>query len=103
MEDDGGVDEYFVVNSNQIKSATGNTGAFDPGNPDIRSSTATPSKGKPSYSIIEQFSKTLGVSKEQLKREYDAIVDRYKGTKQWMKAPNGKLTNLNERQWVLDV
>ncbi len=66
-----------------------------------REETATDGQEKPLYATIEQFSKTLGVSKEQLKREYDVIVDRYKGTKQWMKAPNGKPTNLNERQWAL--
>lgn len=32
--------------------------------------------------------------------EYDAIVKRYKGTSQWLRAPNGKQSSLNERQWV---
>ena len=32
--------------------------------------------------------------------EYDAVVARYKGTPMWMKAPNGKKTNMTERQWV---
>ncbi len=49
------------------------------------------------YSMAE----TLGVSKAQLEREYKAVEARYKGTDQWMKAPNGEPTNLNERQWVL--
>jgi hypothetical protein len=33
---EGGVKNLAVYSSNQIKSATGNTGAFDPTNPDIR-------------------------------------------------------------------
>ena len=32
--------------------------------------------------------------------EYREVERRYKGTDQWMKAPNGKPTNLTERQWV---
>lgn len=32
--------------------------------------------------------------------EYDAVVAKYKGTDQWLKAPNGKPSALNQRQWV---
>ena len=32
--------------------------------------------------------------------EYAAVEAKYKGTPQWMKAPNGEPTNLSERQWV---
>lgn len=32
--------------------------------------------------------------------EYDAVVAQYQGTEQWMRAPNGNPTKLNERQWV---
>lgn len=35
------------------------------------------------------------------KAQYDAIVEKYKGTDKWLKAPNGKDTNLSEKQWVL--
>ena len=41
-----------------------------------------------------------GATPEALQAEYDAVVARYKGTAQWMKAPNGKPTKLTERQWV---
>lgn len=34
-------------------------------------------------------------------KEYEGVVARHKGTDQWMKAPNGKPTNLTERQWVM--
>lgn len=45
------------------------------------------------------------VSAEEAQREYDEVVARYTnpdGTKKegWLKAPNGKPTNLTERQWV---
>ncbi|MFA6935564.1 MAG: hypothetical protein WCR70_09860, partial [Sphaerochaetaceae bacterium] len=33
-------------------------------------------------------------------RQYDAVVSELRNTKQWLKAPNGKATNLNERQWM---
>ena len=32
--------------------------------------------------------------------EKDAVRKQYEGTEQWMKAPNGKPTNLTEDQWV---
>lgn len=37
---------------------------------------------------------------EQARREYAEVEAKYKGTPQWMKAPNGNATNLSERQWV---
>lgn len=36
----------------------------------------------------------------EFKKEYDAVVIAYKGTDKWLRAPNGKPTKLNERQWV---
>lgn len=36
----------------------------------------------------------------QAQTEYDAVVAQYQGTEQWMRAPNGNPTGLNERQWV---
>jgi hypothetical protein len=33
-------------------------------------------------------------------REYEEVKKRYKGTPMWMKAPNGKPTNLTEHQWI---
>lgn len=33
-------------------------------------------------------------------RQLADVRARYEGTKQWMKAPNGKPTKLNERQWL---
>lgn len=53
---------------------------------------------------LKRFS--VAVSAEhQAQREYDEVVARYTnrdGSKKtsWMKAPNGKPTNLTERQWV---
>ena len=36
----------------------------------------------------------------EAQRQYDAVVAKYKGTPEWMKAPNGQPTKLTERQWV---
>ena len=36
----------------------------------------------------------------EAQRQYDEVVAKYKDTDQWLKAPNGKPTNLTERQWV---
>ena len=53
---------------------------------------------KPGF--LASMAESLGVTPEQLQREYDAVVKRYQGTVRWLKAPNGKKSNLNERQWV---
>ena len=36
----------------------------------------------------------------ELKQAFDAVRKQYEGSAQWMKAPNGKPTKLNERQWL---
>lgn len=46
-----------------------------------------------------QGAKTLFQESEN-DSQYDEIKTKYKGTDQWMKAPNGKPTNLSERQWL---
>jgi hypothetical protein len=33
-------------------------------------------------------------------RQYDEVDKRYRGTPQWLKAPNGEPTKLTERQWI---
>lgn len=48
-----------------------------------------------------RFSKDrIDTAEEKAKREYAEVEAQYKGTDQWLKAPNGSETNLNERQWV---
>lgn len=37
----------------------------------------------------------------EAERQYQEVKARYQGTPGWMKAPNGKPSKLNERQWVL--
>ncbi len=67
-----------------------------------KKSNAKQQNGLPSPAgFLASMADVLGVSRKQLAREYQAVVDRFKGTEQWMKAPNGKRTKLNERQWVL--
>ncbi len=36
----------------------------------------------------------------EAQRQYDEVVAKYKGTPQWLKAPNGKPTKLTEAQWI---
>lgn len=36
-----------------------------------------------------------------LQKQFAAIEKKYKGTTQWLKAPNGKNSNLNDIQWVM--
>lgn len=39
-------------------------------------------------------------SKQTPQTEIDQVREQYEGTDQWMKAPNGKPTNLTEKQWL---
>lgn len=43
----------------------------------------------------------FSLNDSETQKQYDEVVAKYKGTEQWMKAPNGKPTNLTERQWVM--
>ncbi len=36
----------------------------------------------------------------EAQRQYDEVVAKYKGTPQWLKAPNGQPTKLTEAQWI---
>ncbi len=36
----------------------------------------------------------------EAEKQMSAVRAKYEGTEQWMKAPNGKPSNLNERQWL---
>ena len=91
--------EYSVQSPNQIKSATRNNGNFDTGDTDIYRQSATPTQSE--YTIQNQIDATsldeaLRISQQQL----DEVRRKYEGTPQWLKAPNGKQSNLTERQWL---
>ena len=75
-EEFGGT-SFVALSNNQIKSATENEGTFDINNKDIRKS----------------------VRKDIVKEMYDVIA-KAKADGTYLKAPNGKKSNLNERQWA---
>ena len=78
-----GVNEIYVVFSpNDIKSATANVGTFDAENADIR------------------YKMQQNMEEGEAERQMEEVRSKYEGTDQWLKAPNGKPTNLNERQWL---
>ena len=43
----------------------------------------------------------FSLNDSETQKQYDEVVAKYKGTPQWMKAPNGQPTNLTEEQWVM--
>ena len=49
---------------------------------------------------LELKSSRKNAAKPHYNQEYAEIEARYRGADQWLKAPNGKPSNLNERQWV---
>jgi len=50
--------------------------------------------------VAHSMAKEYGISVEEAQRQYDTVVRKYRTTESWMKAPSGKPTKLNERQWV---
>ena len=53
--EDKGNDSYIAFSPNQIKSATGNNGNFDPANPDIRFSRAADLRKEAAGQVVELF------------------------------------------------
>ena len=64
-------------------------------------SRASRAEDRATRDMLVRYAKAFGVTPAQLQAEYEAVVERYKDTPQWRKAPNGEDSNLNERQWVL--
>jgi hypothetical protein len=90
---EGAGKSWLVFSPNQAKSATGNNGVFSLEN----NSTL--------YSRADEDSDASAEELAEARRQYAAVVARYTnpdGTKKpgWLKAPNGRNTKLNERQWV---
>lgn len=48
------------------------------------------------YNQTARNADSLNISQQQI----DAVRKKYEGTAQWLKAPNGKDTNLTEKQWL---
>ena len=61
------------------------------------------------FEVTKKASEELGIRYKSVptaaevaeaERQYAEVEAKYRGTAGWLKAPNGKPTNLNERQWV---
>ena len=52
------------------------------------------------YAKPEQTAGSVFNSQIEETKQIDAVRKQYENTDKWMKAPNGKPTNLNERQWL---
>ncbi len=50
--------------------------------------------------MIREASGDIKKSAARAKSEFAEVEAKYKDTDQWLKAPNGAKTNLNQRQWV---
>lgn len=76
------------------------------GNGTAEAATTAPS-GRSYEEIIERLSSPVNEQGDSLfqaapgsQSSMDAVRKQYEGTEQWMKAPNGRPTKLNERQWL---
>lgn len=81
--------EYIVFNPNQIKSATGNNGDFDPSNPDIRfskSRTTEQADALDKLGLGEDAAETVA---EQAKRRANETVDTLKSSSFWKRLNEG--------------
>ncbi len=92
----GGIaNEYIVENPNQIKSADNNVGTFSENTGDIRF--------QKDYSKPSDFDSKGNVKPEvlqEIKAERERIKAEAKANGIFMKAPNGKPTKLNQKQWI---
>ena len=75
-----GFDEYLVYKSNQVKSAVGNIGAYDPNNPDIRYSRTMPQED---VDFINNLAAASPLPPEQ---ETSVIKQGYEGVRKAQKA-----------------
>lgn len=102
-------DDYVIPNSRQIKSATSNNGVFGLNTDNIYRQTAYENENKKTRNeILEQelskyFKRTIRLSNDKglnAQEQLEAVRKKYEGTDQWLKAPNGKKSNLTEKQWL---
>lgn len=67
--------------------------------------------GRPDYTARDYFDAFVlrdggrgetggGFAQKEIQSQKEAVRKQYEGTAQWMKAPNGKATNLTEDQWL---
>ena len=93
---ENGVSDVFIIREKEyIKSAEKNNGEYDIFNGDIYKQSAESSGNTTIAHSIEDF------LTPEARRQVDAVRKQYQGTSLWMKAPNGKDTNLDELQWLL--
>ena len=101
IADDGNIPlyntEFAVLNPTQIKSASRNNGMFGVGVGDIYKQSV--SQDNFDSTSIARSDKDLLTPRA--KKQIAAVRVKYFGTPQWLKAPNGRDTNLNELQWLL--
>ena len=67
-------------------------------------SVGSPPQDPQLAALLKQYAGDSEVTPEEIHeavRQHRDVEARYRGTPQWLKAPNGLPTGLNERQWVL--
>lgn len=69
------------------------------GNPELRQKYEAQEQTATQDQVLHQ-GKPSAEEMAEAERQYKEIEAQYKGTDQWLKAPNGQPTKLTERQWV---
>ena len=71
---------------------------------DIKGKSAVTEKDAVRHSLtgaeLNAAAKKDGIDLDRETQEFRDVYSRYRSTPQWMKAPNGKTSKLNARQWV---
>ncbi|MBR4901683.1 MAG: hypothetical protein IKZ46_12155, partial [Victivallales bacterium] len=71
---------------------------------DLKGKSAVTEKDAVRHSLSDAELKTAakndGIDLDKETQEFRDVYARYRGTKQWMKAPNGKDSKLTARQWI---
>ena len=100
LTNEGQQDNFAVFSPNQIKSTTGNVGTFSEDDSILKAAATSVDE---SFLDASDFDKSGNVKPEVLKEiaaEQARIEKEAKASGTWLKAPNGKDTNLNKHQWI---
>lgn len=94
FDTDSNIDHWMKKGESSRSLLDGSRSSFTDNRPSIQSI-------QKELGIVNAGSESLYLSQEEIRTQKEAVRKQYEGTAMWMKAPNGKDTNLTEEQWLL--
>ena len=94
FDTDSNIDHWMKKGESSRSLLDGSRSSFTDNRPSIQSI-------QKELGIVNAGSESPYLSQEEIRTQKEAVRKQYEGTAMWMKAPNGKDTNLTEEQWLL--